>query len=87
MRWYIILLITLTVGKVAQSIAESVVGNLSYLVIPVLWVFLSRTILGWAETRRKLALLRQLPDVLAMIVRYGDPGRHSGDGGDPRRCA
>jgi tight adherence protein B len=68
-RWYIILLITLTVGKVAQSIADSVVGNLSYLLIPVIWVFLSRTIFGWSQNRRKLALLRQLPDVLAMIVR------------------
>jgi tight adherence protein B len=69
LRWYIILLITLTVAKVAQSIGESVVGNLSYLAIPVIWVFLSRTIFGWAQSKRKLALLRQLPDVLAMIVR------------------
>jgi tight adherence protein B len=67
--WWIILLITLVVAKVVQSIAASLAGPLSYLAMPVVWIFASRTIFGWSESRRKQALLRQLPDVLAMIVR------------------
>jgi tight adherence protein B len=59
----------LVVAKVAQAVAESLVGSLSYLALPVVWIFASRAIFGWSENRRKQALLRQLPDVLAMIVR------------------
>ena len=69
LRWWMILLLTLTLAKVVQSLAEGLVGDLSYLSMPVIWIFASRSIFGWAENRRKLALLRQLPDVLAMIVR------------------
>jgi tight adherence protein B len=68
-KWWMVLLVTLVVAKVAQSVAQGVVGRLSYLLIPVVWVFVSRAIFGWSEGRRKQALLRQLPDVLAMIVR------------------
>ena len=69
LRWWMILVLTLVLAKVVQSIGESVVGSLSYLAIPVVWVFASRAVFGWAENRRKQNLLRQLPDVLAMIVR------------------
>jgi tight adherence protein B len=69
LRWWLILLLTLILAKVIQSIGESLVGDLSYLAIPVVWVFSSRAIFGWAQNRRKQNLLRQLPDVLAMIVR------------------
>jgi len=67
--WWMVLLITLVIAKVVQSIAASLAGNLSYLAIPVIWIFASRAVFGWSENRRKQALLRQLPDVLAMIVR------------------
>jgi len=69
LSWWVVLLITLALGKVVQSIADSLAGNLSYLAVPVIWIFASRAIFGWSENRRKQALLRQLPDVLAMIVR------------------
>jgi tight adherence protein B len=69
LSWWMVLLLTLVVAKVVQTIAASLVGPLSYLAVPVVWIFASRTIFGWSETRRKQALLRQLPDVLAMIVR------------------
>ena len=67
--WWLVLLITMVIAKVVQSIAASLAGTLSYLAIPVVWIFASRTIFGWSENRRKQGLLRQLPDVLAMIVR------------------
>ena len=69
LSWWMVLLITLVVAKVVQAVAAGLIGSLSYLAIPVVWVFASRAVFGWSETRRKQALLRQLPDVLAMIVR------------------
>jgi tight adherence protein B len=69
LRWWMILLLTLGIGKVVQTLASNLVGDISYIAIPVVWVFGSRSIFGWAENRRKQALLRQLPDALAMIVR------------------
>lgn len=67
--WWLVLLITMVIAKVIQTIAASLAGNYSYLAIPVVWIFASRAVFGWSEGRRKQALLRQLPDVLAMIVR------------------
>lgn len=69
MRWWMILLITLVIAKVVQSLAGSLVGDISYVAIPVVWVMLSRNIFGWVESRRQQKLLQQFPDALAMIVR------------------
>jgi tight adherence protein B len=69
LRWWMVLLLALVVAKVVQSVVEGLAGSLSYVAIPLVWVFLSRAVFGWADGRRKKALLRQLPDVLAMIVR------------------
>lgn len=69
LRWWVILAITLGVAKLGQSLAGGLVGDISYLAIPVAWVMLSRNVFGWAENRRKTKLLHQFPDALAMIVR------------------
>jgi tight adherence protein B len=69
LRWWVILLITLVIAKVGQSLAGGIVGNLSYAAIPVAWVMLSRNVFSWAESRRHQKLLNQFPDALAMIVR------------------
>jgi tight adherence protein B len=69
MRWWMILILTFVLAKVAQSLTEGLIGSLSWLVMLALWVFASRNVFGWAEGRRKTALLRQFPDALAMIVR------------------
>lgn len=68
-QWWIVLLVALVVAKVAQSLAYGLLGTISYGAIPVVWVFLSRQVFGWAEARRKTKLLNQFPDALAMIVR------------------
>jgi len=69
LKWWIILLITFVAAKIVQSLANGLVGSISWLALPVVWVAASRYIFGAAETRRKVALLRQFPDALAMIVR------------------
>jgi tight adherence protein B len=68
-KWWLVLIATLVLGKVAQMLADGLVGNLSWLLVPVVWVGSSRYIFNAAATRRKQALLRQFPDALAMIVR------------------
>ncbi|HTW70316.1 MAG TPA: type II secretion system F family protein [Acetobacteraceae bacterium] len=68
-KWWIILIATLVLGKVAQSLAAGLVGDISWIGLPVVWVATSRYIFGAAASRRKQALLRQFPDALAMIVR------------------
>ena len=69
-KWWIVLLITFAVAKGIQSLSADVLGGTwSILVWPGSWVMLSRNFFGWAEGRRKKALLMQFPDALAMIVR------------------
>ena len=68
-KWWIILAATFMVGKIAQSLADNLVGDISWLGLPLVWIATSRYIFGAAESRRKLGLLRQFPDALAMIVR------------------
>jgi tight adherence protein B len=68
-RWWVVLGVALVVAKVAQSLAGGLVGPLSILAVPVIWVMLSRSAFGWMESRRRAKLLHQFPDALAMIVR------------------
>lgn len=69
MKWWIVLMITFVAAKIAQSLAGGLVGEISWLGLPVVWIMTCRYIFGAAESRRKLSLLRQFPDALAMIVR------------------
>jgi len=69
LRWWLILLLTMALTKVVQVLEEGVIGQISYLTMPVIWLMISRAVFGWAEQRRKSALLGQFPDTLSMIVR------------------
>lgn len=69
LRWWMVLLMTLVLAKLIQALADGLVGGISYVSIPVVWVVLSRYIFGWSEGRRRQRLLQQFPDALAMIVR------------------
>lgn len=69
LRWWLILILTFALAKFVQSLADGLVGNISYIAIPVVWIIASRSIFGWAEATRKQSLLKQFPDALAMIVR------------------
>jgi len=68
-KWWIVLVVTLVAGKVVQSLAAGLVGEISWFALPVVWIGTSRYIFGVSAARRKQALLRQFPDALAMIVR------------------
>lgn len=67
---WLVLLIAFGVAKLTQIVVGFLVGDtLAWAVVPVAWVFFSRSYFGWAEGRHKAALLHQFPDALAMVVR------------------
>jgi tight adherence protein B len=68
-RWYFILMITFVLGLAARYAAEDLLGTLSWAVLPLTWVILSRMFFNRVESKRRSALLWQFPDALAMIVR------------------
>jgi tight adherence protein B len=73
---WIIIPVTLVLAKVTQSLSTSLVGDISYLGLPVIWVFFSRYAFKWIDRRRKHRLVIQLPDMLDQItraVRVGTP--------------
>jgi tight adherence protein B len=66
---WIIMPVTFVLAKVVQSLSDSLLGDLSYLGLPVLWIFSSRYVFAWMDRRRKHQLIVQLPDMLDQIVR------------------
>jgi tight adherence protein B len=68
-QWWMVLVIAAVLAKIAQSLAADMIGQWSMLLLPVAWVFLSRTIFNFFEKRYRDKLLHQLPDALAMVVR------------------
>jgi len=69
LRWWIVVAITFGVAVGAQQLMAELVGALSWLGIPVVWVAMSRMFFGWFDRRHREQLLAQFPDALAMIVR------------------
>ena len=67
--WWIILLATLVVAKLAQGVLAGFVGELSFIALPAVWILISRSIFSRFEARRKLRLVSQLPEVLDQVVR------------------
>ena len=67
-RW-VVLAAALLLAKLVQSLASILFGTLSWFVLPVVWIVLSRWIFGWFGARRRTRLLGQFPDALTMIVR------------------
>lgn len=68
-RWYIVLGITFFVACAARYAFNELLGALSWLTLPVVWVMVSRMFFSRVESKRRSALLWQFPDALAMIVR------------------
>ena len=68
-RWWMVLLGVLVLGRVVVGVASGVVGNIGWLALPVFWVMVSRTIFGMMANRRRQQLYMQFPDCLSMIVR------------------
>lgn len=68
LRWPIVVAITGALSVAAHAFVPDW-GFLTWLAVPVAWVFLSRGFFGWFDRRQRERLLAQFPDALAMIVR------------------
>lgn len=67
--WWVIVVGSGVGAEVAASAASSLMGPLSWLGLPVVWIIVSRTIFGHFSAKRRGKLLVQFPDALMMIVR------------------
>jgi len=68
--WPWVLLVTMVIGRVVALLAAGLFGSvLSWLLMPVAWVMLSRTVFARGHSKRRAALLNQFPDALSLIVR------------------
>lgn len=68
-RPWMILTLTLVAARALTMLASGVVGNLSLLATPVVWVLLSRGVFASMDDRFAKLLVKQFPDALQMIVR------------------
>jgi tight adherence protein B len=67
--WWSVLIASLVLARVQAGFVVDIVGPLGLISVPVLWIVMCRLFFGWAVGRRKIALIRQFPDALDMIVR------------------
>ena len=67
--WWIIIPLTLVLARLGCALVSGLLGALSLLLLPPLWLLLARGYFGWCEGRLRRQLLGQMPDALAMIVR------------------
>lgn len=69
LRWWVALVVTLTMAVVATKLGSGVAGPLAWFGLPLIWIVLSRNFFNWCRRRRQDKLFQQFPDALAMIVR------------------
>jgi tight adherence protein B len=69
MPWWLVLLLTCGIGRLATAFTISLFGPIAWLDWPFVWVMASRSMFGMWEGRRRDNLRKQMPDALAMIVR------------------
>lgn len=67
--WWVVLLIACVVGRIAVAFCLSLLGSLAYGAWPIVAVLASRTAFDHWDGKRRDILLKQFPDVLAMVVR------------------
>lgn len=67
--WSIVLVMALLMARVVAGVLTIVAGDLAFVGIPIVWVFLARSFFGWVDDRRRQLLRTQMPDALSMIVR------------------
>jgi tight adherence protein B len=68
-RWWIIVIGLLLVARMAEFVVADFLGRFAFVSIPVIWLILCHKVFGYFETRRRLRLLFEFPDALAMLVR------------------
>ena len=69
LRPWMVLLLTLIAARGLTMLTSGVLGNLSLLGTPVVWVLLSRSAFSSMDERFTRVLVKQFPDALSMIVR------------------
>jgi tight adherence protein B len=67
--WWAVVAAAAVAAGVAVSAASSLLGSATWLGLPVVWIFASRTVFFWFKSKRREKLLGQFPDALMMIVR------------------
>ena len=68
--WPIVLIVTLVISWIAATLAAGLIGPTpARILIPLGWIFLSRTIFARSDAKRRSLLLNQFPDALGLIVR------------------
>jgi tight adherence protein B len=68
-KWWVALVAALLIARVLAFLLAVIFGDYIILLVPLLWVVISRSIFGWWERKRRQKLLDQFPDALSMIVR------------------
>ncbi len=93
-KWWVALVGTLVLSKVMEMIVADFLGAIGNLLVPVLWVLLSRNFFLFFVHRRQQQLLEEFPDTLSMLVRAIRVGipvleamRNVSQGGTPHSAA
>ena len=68
-KWWVVLVAALAIARAGTFLLGVVFGDYVILLVPPLWVWVSRSIFGWWDRKRRQQLLDQFPDALSMIVR------------------
>lgn len=69
LRWWIVLVASLVVARLAVALAQALLGIFAWLLLLPVAIWLSRQIFGIFERKYADKLFRQFPDALAMVVR------------------
>jgi tight adherence protein B len=69
LSWWVVLIITFGMAYAVEMLVGGMIGSMAPLIIPVIWIGLSRLYFGWAEGRRRDQFFVQFPEALTMIVR------------------
>jgi tight adherence protein B len=69
MPWFMVVILAMGLGCVSAVLGRGIIGDASFLDVPVFGVFGSRFYYAWADGKRRDLLLAQFPDALSLIVR------------------
>ncbi len=68
-KWWLVLLITLGLGRAAAGLMAILIGEAMVMMTIPLWVFFARFVFGRFHTEHRTKLFKQLPDALGLIIR------------------
>lgn len=68
-KWWVVIIATLLLARGVAFLSTAILGELSLLAMPPVWLLLSRNAFGMWDRKRRQLLLDMFPDVLSTIVR------------------